>query len=226
MKRYPCAVALSSFIFVTAISGCGGSGDNADSRGQFRVSQCPDTLYPAEDSSDYILPWPVGEAYLVGQGNCVAAGSGSHAVGSRAEYAYDILMPIGTSLVAVRSGTVIYVEERFPDSTRVPSDDNTIVVQHEDGTLSNYGHLTTMGALVDVGDTVHQGDAIAMSGDSGASTEPHLHFEILACDGPPILFDPVVTFNSTCRSLPTTFRNTSPHAQGLVEGRRYEARAY
>ncbi len=145
-------------------------------------------------------------------------------MGSRAEFAYDILMPIGTSLRAVRAGTVIYVEERNPDSTRDPRDDNTIVVQHDDGTISNFGHLTTMGALVDVGDTVQQGDVIALSGDSGASTEPHVHFEILACAGQPILFDPVVTFNSTCVSLPTTFRNTSQHPQGLVEGQRYEAR--
>lgn len=207
------------------VCGCDGSG-GGDGNGQFRVSLCTNTLYPAQENSEYILPWPVGENYLVGQGNCVAAGSGSHAIGSRAEFAYDIVMPVGTSLLAVRSGTVIYVEESYADGTRVAGEENTIVIRHADGTISNYGHLTTMGALVDVDDVVGQGDVIALSGDSGASTEPHLHFEILGCDGPPILLEPIVTFNPSCRSLPTTFRNTSPNPRGMVEGLRYDAFAF
>lgn len=203
---------------------CGGTGDSGSKKGpKPRVSQCLDQPYPEQLTSAYILPYQVGEAYTVGQGNCVPLGTGSHARSTRAEFAYDFAMPIGTALLAVHDGMVIYVEESFPDSTRVVGEENTIVIQHEDGSLSNYGHLTTLGALHEVGDPVQQGDIIAMSGDSGASTEPHLHFEILACDGEPIVHTPAVSFNATCRSLATTFRNTRPHAQGLLEGQRYEA---
>ncbi len=144
-------------------------------------------------------------------------------MGSRAQFAYDFPMPVGTVLIATRAGTVIYVEEGFEDGTDVPGEENTVLVQNADGTVSNYGHLTTMGALVDEGQTVSQGDSLGLSGDSGASTEPHVHFEILVCDGPILVFDPVVSFHPSCRSLPTTFRNTRPHSNGLLEGERYAA---
>ncbi len=225
MKTLPWHIVVTRTVVVCCIcSGCGESRGAINDR--FRSSQCLNVMYPAAERSDNILPWQVGESYLVGQGNCAAPGSGSHALGTRAEYAYDIVMPIGTALLAVRDGTVIYVEEDFADSTRVTGEENTIVVEHADGTVSNFGHLTTLGALVAVGDAVEQGDVIGMSGDSGASTEPHLHFEILACEGEPIIFEPAVSFNSTCHSLPTTFRNTRAHPQGLIEGQSYEAFAF
>lgn len=210
-----------------AYSTCTGCQDSSGPAGDTaRSSQCLNDLYPAADISPYILPWPVGETYLVGQGNCVAIGSGSHSRGSRAEYAYDIVMPIGTTLIAVRDGTVIFVEEDFADSTRTQGEENSVVIMHEDGTVSSYGHLTTLGALVEVDDVLQQGDVIGISGDSGASSEPHLHFEILACEGQAIIFDPIVSFNSTCRSLPTTFQNTRAHPQGLLEGQSYQALAF
>lgn len=220
---HPGIVVLATIVIFCICSSCGDSGGAIG--GAFRPSQCSEHLYPAEELSDYVLPWRVGEAYLVGQGNCVPEGSGSHALGTRAEYAYDIVMPVGTALVAVRDGSVIFVEENFADGTRISGEENTVVIEHVDGTISNYGHLTTRGALVEPGDVVSQGDVVGMSGDSGASTEPHLHFEVLACDGEPLDFDPVVSFNSSCRSVPTTFRNTRTHPSGLIEGESYEALA-
>ena len=118
---------------------------------------------------------------------------------------------------------MIYVEESFPDGTDVPGEENTVLIRHSDGTLSNFGHLTLDGALVEVGQLVQQGDRIGFSGDSGASSAPHLHFETLECIGPPLVFEPVVSFNPTCRSLPTTFRNTRAHPGGLIEGEVYAA---
>lgn len=188
-----------------------------------RQSLCTTVDYPRQDTSAYILPYSLGQTFTVGQGNCVPPGTGSHARGTRAEFAYDIPMPIGTSLLATRDGVVIYVEESFADGTGVPGEENTILIQHADGTLSNYGHLTTNGAVVAEDNAVTQGDLIGTSGNSGASTEPHLHFEILECEGTPLIFDPVVSFNSTCHSLPTTFMNTRSHPHGLIEGQSYEA---
>ena len=51
-----------------------------------------------------------------------------------------------------------------------------IDIQHADGWISRYGHLS--GFAVKVGDEVYQGQYIAESGNSGRSTGPHLHFEI------------------------------------------------
>ncbi len=93
-SRHRYLAVLTTFSMSCICTGCSESGGTTDDL--YRSSQCLNDMYPAEELSDYILPWQVGETYLVGQGNCVEFGSGSHALGTRAEYAYDIVMPIGT----------------------------------------------------------------------------------------------------------------------------------
>ena len=48
-------------------------------------------------------------------------------------------------------------------------------------TYAVYGHLTHGGSKVEVGDTVTQGQLIALSGNSGMSRGPHLHFAVKRC---------------------------------------------
>lgn len=161
--------------------------------------------YPDQAQSLYILPYAVGSAYVVSQGNCT---NGSHSVGSQNQYAYDFRMPIGTEIVAARSGTVSQLVEQYVDGDNTPGHENNIWVRHGDGTASAYLHLTHNGALLQVGDPVTAGQVIALSGNTGASTEPHLHFSVIV-SGP--------------GSIPTTFRNTRPHPNGLVQGESYLA---
>lgn len=160
--------------------------------------------FPEKSASPYALPYRPGEAYVVGQGNCTQE---SHSEDQ--EFAYDFDMPLGTIVVAARSGVVLDLVERFADGTRVPGEENYVLVEHADGTVGGYYHLTTEGASVEAGDRVEQGQPIARSGDSGDSTEPHLHFEVLEC--------------RDCRTLPVNFRNTRAHDRGLAEGESYEA---
>ena len=58
------------------------------------------------------------------------------------------------------------------------SDDlgNTIIMSHDGGFITVYGHNATN--LVNTGDSIHKGQVISQVGDTGKSKGPHLHFEI------------------------------------------------
>jgi hypothetical protein len=53
---------------------------------------------------------------------------------------------------------------------------NYLVIQHDDGSRSNYYHLAQNGIKVQVGQSVKEGDVVALSGNTGFSSTPHLHF--------------------------------------------------
>ncbi|MFD9331478.1 M23 family metallopeptidase [Streptomyces sp. NPDC060065] len=74
----------------------------------------------------------------------------------------------GTSVHAVGSGTV--VEAGWGGAYG-----NNIVIKMNDGTYTQYGHLSSIG--VSVGQTVTPGQQIGLSGSTGNTTGPHLHFE-------------------------------------------------
>ncbi len=205
-----CAAAL-----IAVISGCSG-GDGGVGRIDQACMAAVAGTYPGQSTSPYILPYSVGETYLAGQGNCT---NFSHRADINQQFAYDLIMPIGTTLVASRGGVVIAVEQSFRDATRIPGEENYVYIQHDHGTIGRYIHLTMLGALVQPQDIVSQGDAIALSGDSGNSEVPHLHFDVL--DGPCL---PQQSFD--CLSLPVNFSNTAPHINGLVEGEFYTAEPF
>jgi murein DD-endopeptidase MepM/ murein hydrolase activator NlpD len=60
---------------------------------------------------------------------------------------------------------------------------NTVVIDHEGGRQTRYAHLSEQ--LVRVGDVVAEGQLVGKSGNSGRTTGPHLHFELLV-DGQPV----------------------------------------
>ena len=107
------------------------------------------------------------------QGNC---GKRSHA-GNDA-YSYDFKMAIGTPVIAMRSGKVVNVGEDFKDGSGTNDSLNFIIILHEDSTASRYLHITQHGSLVERGQYVNAGDTIAYSGNSGVSTETHLHIDV------------------------------------------------
>ncbi|MGH8122926.1 MAG: M23 family metallopeptidase, partial [Rudaea sp.] len=53
---------------------------------------------------------------------------------------------------------------------------NNIRIVHADGTMAVYAHLELESARVQVGEHVHGGQTLALSGDTGYTTGPHLHF--------------------------------------------------
>ena len=175
--------------------------------------------YPPQANSLYILPWRVGESYEIIRTTSHYT-RGNKGVGLNG---IDIRMPIGTTIVAARAGIVVAVQEDYADGNGIDLQENYVFIKHNDGTMGRYFHLTRQGALVEVGDSVQQGDEIARSGNSGASGEPHLHFDVQVCG---INLPPNYNQLPCGQTLPVTFRNTSPHACGLVPGRSYMARPF
>ena len=97
------------------------------------------------------------------------------------KHAIDFLLPEGTKLMASAAGTVVKVKvdskEGGPDPKyKDPKYLNHITIQHGNGEYSYYSHLRHQGALVRVGDNIKEGQPIAISGNTGFTTAPHLHF--------------------------------------------------
>ena len=151
---------------------------------------------PADDDlvPKYTLPFPAGDAYPLTQGNCGAA---SH--DGRFAFSFDFRMPVGTPVVAARDGVVFALREGRPNGTRRIGDENYVFVRHEDGEISRYIHITTDGVLVERGERVARGDTIALSGNSGRSAFPHLHFDVARGCGA-----------ERCVTVPSAFLNASP----------------
>lgn len=82
----------------------------------------------------------------------------------------DIAVPSGTKVLAAYDGEVALVESR-PRGLG-----NVIILRHENDFITVYGHNSKI--LVKVEQKVKKGQPISLSGSTGWSTGPHLHFEI------------------------------------------------
>ncbi|MCF7553753.1 M23 family metallopeptidase [Pseudonocardia sp. WMMC193] len=89
-------------------------------------------------------------------------------------YGMDIANRVGTPIFAVADGVVV-------DSGPASGFGLWVRIRHSDGSLSVYGHIDR--SLVRQGQSVRAGDRIALMGNRGQSTGPHLHLEIWAADG-------------------------------------------
>lgn len=98
------------------------------------------------------------------------------------EYAIDIAMPIGTDILAARSGIVFEVAgHNFKGGVNRAENAhsaNFVRVLHNDGTFAVYAHLNWDSVRVRPGDYVVAGQYIADSGNTGFSSGPHLHFAV------------------------------------------------
>ena len=140
----------------------------------------------------YRYPWQGGVSYTVGQGNNNPTGSHN---GSQA-WAFDFSLPAGTQIRAAREGTVEWLQENltatynpnqptgpgnmpFPNGSR-QNWGNAVRLRHAGGFTSWYFHIQANGVLVNVGDVVTQGQVIAISGNTGRTSGPHMHFQVQA----------------------------------------------
>lgn len=135
------------------------------------------SLYAQHDNTTvYSLPYPSGVKHKVTQG---FNGSFSHS--GNDQYAIDWAMKEGSKICAARDGVVVGVRDYFsegaPDES-YRSKANFVIIKHIDGTYAEYLHIMEGGAQVYVGQDVKAGDVIALSGNTGYSSGPHLHFSV------------------------------------------------
>ena len=125
----------------------------------------------------YLLPLRQG-ALQVDQGY---GGSFSH-TDPQNLYAVDFAADVGTRVLAARAGVVMQVENDFDkaglDREKYGGRANFVRILHDDGTMALYAHLKPDGVVVRVGQRVQAGQQIGLSGNTGFTTGPHLHFAV------------------------------------------------
>ena len=128
----------------------------------------------------YELPFAKGKRYKVIQG----FNTNFTHKGKLSAYAIDFKIPVGDTIHAARSGRVIRTDDKFEGHGGKSYRDkaNQIIIMHDDGTLAFYVHLDTNGVLIETGDIVQSGDPIGISGFTGYSNMPHLHFVVRNLD--------------------------------------------
>ena len=163
-----------------------------------------------DDQYDYALPYPSGMRFPVSQG---FHGKYSHTGGDC--YSIDWKMPEGTPIHAAREGVVVGVKDDSSvggSDKRYEWDANYILIQHSDGTLGHYVHLQKNGCRVKLGQKVKAGDWIGLSGNTGHSTGPHLHFAVFRAQS-----------GKQRETVPIKYRTAPLLAEVLAEGRSYRA---
>ncbi|RLU10761.1 peptidase M23 [Pseudomonas prosekii] len=143
----------------------------------------------------YPFPWR-GGPFRLSQG---ANGQYSH-FGAKNRYAMDIAMPEGTPIIAARAGMVVKTENRQTGRGNDPSG-NFVRVLHDDGTMGVYLHLQKGSVSVREGQRVMVGSALALSGNTGNSSGPHLHFVVQRNTGLGLVSIPY-QFNQPVGALP------------------------
>jgi murein DD-endopeptidase MepM/ murein hydrolase activator NlpD len=102
----------------------------------------------------------------------------------RPHWGIDLAGPRKTPIYAAHKGMVIYAGRDFRGFGKM------ILIESGHGWATLYAHLDKI--LVSEGEKVNQGESIALMGNTGRSTGPHLHFEIRKDKGPvdPLLYLP------------------------------------
>lgn len=172
--------------------------------------------FPNQSSSPYNLPYEPGSAFPASN----TTGHYRSQNGGVGLYAIDFRMPIGTPIVASRDGKVVASRDEFEDGNGINLEENFVFIQHSDSTIARYFHLTNGGARVKIGQRVSQGDVIGISGNTGQSAYPHLHFDVQQC-GPNL--PPNYNQMPCGQTIPVSFQNTEQHGCGLQVEKVYVA---
>jgi len=133
----------------------------------------------------YILPVPKETLQRIDK-------SSSPAHVGQLEYAIDLIVPEKTPVLAAADGIVTFVKDDSYTGGPYPDywyDSNFIVIEHAKGEYSRYDHLAERSARARIGERVKAGQIIALSGMTGFTFLPHLHFQVFIFTGPNVWTD-------------------------------------
>jgi murein DD-endopeptidase MepM/ murein hydrolase activator NlpD len=127
--------------------------------------------------------WPIPHA-------TVSQGFGPTAYTFEAAYAgfahfhtgIDLSVPLGTPVFAAADGVVVMAGSMTDASGALVGYGNYVIIQHDAGLKTLYGHLLAIG--VKEGEQVKRGQLIGLVGSTGNSTGPHTHFEVRIDNSP------------------------------------------
>jgi hypothetical protein len=190
--------------------------------------------YPA--NVDRVQPsitvrWPLQETALVGWGGDSVETNAPHVLWASERWAYDLLIEpaeLGSQtledygiydkeVVAPVSGTVV---DAYDDEEDIPANSeeflslegNYIYIKIDaTGTYLLLNHLKQGSVLVEIGDHVNEGDVIARVGNSGTTSEPHLHIHHQRQD-PTKLISPIFA-----EGLPLYFKDIDGNAMPVKD---------
>ena len=161
------------------------------------ISQAPtNKRYNATGSwgqSEHFISTPLApsmmgsQLYLPGKGR-ISSGFGYRAMDSKVHKGIDIAMPVGDTVRVVMPGVIESISYEHKGYGKY------VTVKHDNGMQTRYAHLSN--SLVTSGQRVDGNQPIALSGNTGKTTGPHLHFEIRYL-GQAIDPTSVIDFNST-----------------------------
>lgn len=133
---------------------------------------------PAGDGPDWLPIRGVAELWCTQSNGGYAGCAGHHDLP-----ALDIGLPVGTPVYAAGPGVVT-------DAGNEGGRGNFVDVLHPNGISSHYLHLSVI--EVGPGQVVDRGDRLGLSGNTGSSTAPYLHYEERGPDGAPVLIGPML----------------------------------
>ena len=148
------------------------------SQAPYSVNDLKNGKFKADSSYVYTLPFEHRKKVFLIQ---AYESSFSH----KGERALDFKVKKGTKICAARDGVVTSVRKDSDKGGLKPenmSDGNYVIIRHNDGSAAWYWHLQKDGVYVKEGDSVKTGQLIGLSGNTGYSAFPHLHFEVQGKD--------------------------------------------
>lgn len=162
------------------------------------------------------LPFPAGTTYEVIQGN-----HDTYTHTGFNTFAWDFALPENAPVCAAAAGRVVCVKQDGtsggPSSEFFPHG-NTIILDHGNGYFTQYLHLAHGSSKVKEGELVPAGQIIALSGNTGFSNMPHLHFQVQDAAGQslPAKFEdlppPGIPVSGTHVTSGNDGKGTSPYA--------------